>query len=119
MTSALRLALQAELLHAAGARAAGEPARAFHHLERAHILSQRHTWWHVRVHWQMLTLGWSQRDWREVRGQLVRLPAALLFSRIWIPLGNTGGAGVRATQPMPVPHDLKVPLGLAREDPPG
>lgn len=112
MTPSLRAALHVELDRAAAARAAGEAALAFRHLERAHILSQRHTLWHVRVHWRMLRLGWSRRDWREVRGQMLRIPAALLFSRIWIPLGNTGGADVSPTRPMPVPEDLRGPLGL-------
>jgi hypothetical protein len=33
--------------------------------------------------------------------------AAALFSRIWVPEGNTGGANVSAIQPMPIPADLR------------
>jgi hypothetical protein len=44
-------------------------------------------------------------------GQMLRLPAALLFSRLWVPLGNTGGANVNAMQPMPLPDDLRAVLG--------
>ena len=54
--------------------------------------------------------GWQARDWREVAGQLPRL-AALLFSRIWVPLGNTGRARVSAFRPMPLSEELKRLLG--------
>jgi hypothetical protein len=30
-----------------------------------------------------------------------------LFSRIWVPAGNTGGANVSALRRMPVPPDLE------------
>jgi Protein of unknown function (DUF3703) len=33
--------------------------------------------------------------------------AALIFSKLWVPLGNTGGANVSALKPMPIPDDLK------------
>ena len=51
------------------------------------------------------------RDWREVAGQLPRILAALLFSRVWGPLGNTGRARVSAFQPMPLSDELKRLLG--------
>ena len=76
-------------------------------LERAHILSQRMPLRHAESHWLMLRAGWQVRDWREVSGQLPRILAALLFSRIWVPLGNTGRARVSAFQPMPLSDDLK------------
>lgn len=92
---------------ASAATARGDAGAAFHHLERAHILSQRHTGQHVRVHWLMLRLGASERDWREVLGQSSRIVAAAVFSRIWVPIGNTGRANVSAMKPMPVPDDLR------------
>jgi hypothetical protein len=55
----------------------------------------------------MLRIGWRRRDAREVTGQLARLLAAALFSRIWVPVGNTGGANVSAMRPMAVPDDLQ------------
>lgn len=91
---------------ARAARQRGELDVAFQHLERAHILGQRSTLRHVRSHLGMLAIGWQRRDAREVRGQLARIIAALLFSRIWVPLGNTGGANVSPLQPMPLPADL-------------
>jgi hypothetical protein len=81
-------------------------AAAFRHFERAHVLSQRRTWDHLRSHAWMWRAGWRRRDAREIAGQTLRLIAALLFSRIWVPEGNTGGADVSAFRPMPVPEDL-------------
>lgn len=79
----------------------------FAHLERAHVLSQRHTARHFYVHWRMLVAGLHQFDLREVAGQLPRMLASLLFSRIWVPAGNTGRARVSAFRPMPIPDDLR------------
>jgi hypothetical protein len=95
---------------AQAARRQGDFDLAFHHLERAHILGQRHTRLHVKSHLGMLLVGWQRHDGREIVGQLMRIVAAALFSRIWVPIGNTGGANVSATQPMPVPPDLQATL---------
>lgn len=78
----------------------------FAHLERAHVLAQRRTLRHTYVHWLMLRAGLSQSDYREVVGQVPRMIASVLFSRIWIPIGNTGRARVSAFKPMQVPEDL-------------
>lgn len=110
MNAELRNAYRHEHASADAAIARGELDGAFAHLERAHILSQRFTWLHVRSHLGMLRIGWQRADWREILGQLARIPAALLFSRIWVPIGNTGGANVSATRPMPVPDDLRALL---------
>jgi len=87
---------------------------AMHHLERAHILGQRYTLSHVHTHWWMLRVGLARTDAQEIVGQVLRLVAALAFSRIWVPIGNTGGANVSALKPMPVPEDLKPLLEEAR-----
>lgn len=110
MNAILRAAYLSELAEAAVATIRGDAAAAFSRLERAHILSQRHTVSHVYVHWRMFRLGMTVRDAREVSGQITRMIAAALFSRIWIPEGNTGRAHVSALQPMPVPEDLRVLL---------
>lgn len=110
MIGPIQTALVAELAAAESARAGGDSERSFHHLARAHILSQRFTWQHVRVHWLMLKLGASLRDWHEVLGQITRMFAAALFSRIWVPIGNTGRANVSAMKPMPMPEDLRAVL---------
>ena len=44
-------------------------------------------------------------------GQLLRILAAAFFSRIWVPIGNTGGANVPAMKPMHIPADLRAILG--------
>lgn len=110
MPPRLEAAFTLEMALADQARRVGDLDRAFAHLERAHILSQRWTLAHVRSHLGMLGIGWMRRDWREIAGQLARIPAALVFSRIWIPVGNTGGANVSATRPMPIPDDLRAVL---------
>jgi hypothetical protein len=58
----------------------------------------------------MLKLGASMGDFREVFGQLSRILAASVFSRIWVPIGNTGRANVSAMKPMPIPDDLRILL---------
>lgn len=110
MSPALRAAIESEWAQARSAVAQSELDRAFTHLERAHVLSQRATLMHVRTHLAMLALGWRRRDPREVFGQLSRTLAAALFSRIWVPAGNTGGAKVSAFKSMPVPEDLALLL---------
>ncbi len=110
MTPTLRAAFAREMQRAADAARDGDLASAFHHLERAHILGQRHTVPHLRSHMAMLRIGWRRRDGRELAGQLTRLLAAALFSRLWVPIGNTGGANVSALAPMPIPEDLRALL---------
>ena len=107
MTPQARAAYDEELRLAGAAEAAGDLDAAFAHLERAHILGQRRAFAHARTHLRMLRIGLRRRDAREVIGQLLRRPAALTKSRIWVPVGNTGGANVPALRPMPVPDDLK------------
>ena len=106
MTPSLRIAIRSEWDLSSSSAVAGDLATAFSHLERAHILSQRLTGMHMRTHLLMLAIGWRRRDAREILGQLSRTVAAACFSRIWVPLGNTGGANVSALKPMPLPPDL-------------
>jgi hypothetical protein len=80
---------------------------AFHHLERAHVLAQCMTGRHTFIHWRMLVAGLRCGDMREVVGQLPRIVASLLFSRLWVPRGNNGRARVSAFKPIPVPGDLR------------
>ena len=79
----------------------------FIHLERAHILGQKYIWPHVISHWWMLKIGYKHRSFREVFGQTTRIIASILFSRIWVPLGNTGGTNISAFKRMTIPEDLK------------
>ena len=82
-------------------------SQSFYHLERAHILGQRTTLKHAYAHWLMFRAGLQQRDLKEILGQVPRMLASLLFSRIWVPLGNTGRSRVPAMKAMPVPNDLR------------
>lgn len=113
MDTRLSAAFESELLQAVRAEDLGDAAAAWRHLERAHILSQRHTAAHVRAHLRMLGWGWRRRDAREIAGQVTRVVAAALFSRLWVPVGNTGGARVSALRSMPVPDDLQALLDEA------
>lgn len=79
----------------------------FTRLERAHALAQRSTARHCHVHWLMLVAGWRRHDYREVAGQIPRILASTLFSRVWVPIGNTGRARISAFKPMPIPVDLR------------
>jgi hypothetical protein len=55
----------------------------------------------------MLKYAVVLRSPQEVLGQLARILAAALLSRIWVPVGNTGRANVSAMRPMPIPDDLQ------------
>ena len=110
MNSVIRDAFEREWSLAGAARDAGDLDAAFHNLERAHILGQRSARLHVRSHIGMLGIAWRRRDAREFAGQLTRIVAAAVFSRLWVPVGNTGGANVSAMRPMPVPPDLQAIL---------
>mgnify|MGYP003407319255 FL=1 len=114
MGQVIREAFDREWRNSRAARDAGDFNAAFQHLERAHILGQRSTRLHVRSHIGMLGIAWRRRDAREITGQLTRIVAAALFSRLWVPVGNTGGANVSATRPMPVPSDLQAILDTDR-----
>ena len=80
---------------------------AFRHLERAHVLAQRVTGRHTFIHWRMLVAGLRRGDLCEAVGQLPRIVASILFSRLWVPRGNSGRSRVSAFKPMPVPADLQ------------
>lgn len=110
--AALIAALRDRLGRAEALEQNTEHDAAFALLEEAHVLSQRLTLWHCRVHLRMWRNGWTRRDWREVFGQSIRLPAAALFSQLWVPRGNTGGARVGALKPMPIPDHLRALLDI-------
>ncbi len=89
-------------------RTAGDIASAWRSLERAHVASQLFVGLHIANHQAMLGFAVAQRDWREVRGQILRLalaPIGALTGRI--PLGNTGRSNVSVFQTMAIPDDLR------------
>lgn len=104
----LQTAWFTELSAARAARGTDDPSTEWWHLERSHILSQPMAWPHVRTHAAMLRYGLRRRDGREIAGQLLRLLVAgpgTLTGRY--PVGNTGGANVRAMAVMSIPGDLR------------
>jgi hypothetical protein len=108
MKTGVKAAFASEMADARSAEAAGDLALAKHHLERAHILGQRWYAAHVQTHYRMLRLALKQSDTKEARGQFVRLIGAGPFHIAgWVPVGNTGGADVSPTLPMPIPSDLQ------------
>ncbi len=73
----------------------GNLKKAWHHLERAHIIGQRYPFAHTTVHWKMLQFGISIKSTKEVIGQLPRLLVGGVKSFVGkIPVGNPGGANV-------------------------
>ena len=76
-------------------------------LAHAHIVGQKNTFAHTYSHFLMLRVGLRKRDFKEIFGQSTRILAALLFSRIWVPKGNTGWSDVSPFKAMPLPEELK------------
>lgn len=104
----LRAAFEAEMDAARSARRSGDLDRAFHHLERAHILGQQFVRPHVRSHLAMLRIGVLRRDAREIAGQLLRVPAAVVASALGVPPGgNPGGANVGFFEEREIPAELR------------
>ncbi len=86
------------------ARASDDP---WPSLERAHVVSQPWAWPHTRVHFVMLRLALTQRDRRELVGQILRLAVAGPGSLTGkYPPGNTGRVTMRLTETAPLPADL-------------
>jgi hypothetical protein len=89
-------------------RTAGDIASAWHALERAHVVSRLFLGLHIANHRAMLGFAVAQRDWREVRGQILRLalaPIGTITGRI--PLGNTGRSKLSVFQTLAIPDDLR------------
>ncbi len=86
----------------------GHLQEAWRHLERAHILGQSYPFQHSEVHWLMLKFGFFIKDWKEIRGQILRLfVGGVKFFVGMVPVGNTGGANVPPLLPMEIPDDLQ------------
>lgn len=79
----------------------------FRHLERAHVLGQRHVIPHTINHWWMLKVGFRTRDPKEIFGQVIRVLGGGIGSLVGrVPIGNTGGANVGVFTPMPIAPDI-------------
>ena len=108
-TRARMSAFLAEEYRAASlAKNSGRLDRAWHHLERAHIVAQTLLWPHCQSHLKMLGLALRQRDWREASGQIARLALAPLGNLTGrLPIGNTGRSDVSVFARMGIPTDLR------------
>ncbi|TNE63695.1 MAG: DUF3703 domain-containing protein [Alphaproteobacteria bacterium] len=102
----LKKAFREEMAQAKSFYHTGHYRDSFRHLERAHILGQRHFAPHLQTHWWMLKVGYRTRDMRELLGQFLRLAGCLGSLIGKVPLGNTGGANVSPVKSMPIPQDL-------------
>lgn len=115
MNTRLRQAIDQAFVEARAAMESGDIPVAYRWLERAHVLTQRMPFAHAKAHWWMLRVGWLDRDWREVTGQVPRILAALAFSRVWVPVGNTGRARVSAFRVMGVEGEVEALLRVGLE----
>jgi hypothetical protein len=100
-----------EMAAYAQSRKRGDVATAWRALERAHIMSQPYLGLHVTNHWTMLTFAISERDMKEVLGQIFRLalaPLGAISGRI--PTGNTGRSNIGAFVPMDIPEDIRAKM---------
>ena len=116
-TKNLKPHVDAELVFAAHARAEGRPDVEFTHLENAHVIGQKSTRLHVKVHCLMLLWAIRNRHSREFFGQLPRIVGAATKTAIgWVPDGNTGGANVSPFKSMPIKDEHADIIERARKD---
>ena len=107
--------VESELANALQARSAGDTWQEFFHLERAHVIGQESTYWHVKVHCLMLLWALRNRSMREVLGQLFRIAGAATKTAFGlVPQGNTGGANASPFRKMPIAPDVEALIQQAR-----
>ncbi len=86
----------------------GQYEQAFTHFERAHVLGQFYVLPHVRTHIWMFFIGLRTGNFKEIKGQLIRIPLGMIGSALGkVPKGNTGGANIELSKTMPIPDDLQ------------
>jgi hypothetical protein len=111
MKEKLRRSFDAEMTAAMHCHAKGELANAIRHLERAHVLGQRHVLPHVRTHYWMLRLGCERASGAgvlvEAWGQFWRIVLGAVGSALGIvPSGNTGATNVGMFKKLPIDPEL-------------
>lgn len=115
LTDRIRPQVDAEIRLATDAEARGQFDTAMRHLERAHVLGQRSTRHHVRVHWLMLLMSIRNHWTAEAAGQAWRIVAAAIFTPLGLlPKGNPGTARVSGLRPAAIAQDLQSLIDLAR-----
>src|SRR5690554_7960824 len=68
--------IEVELASAKRAKSAGDAQQEFAYLERAHVIGQESTYWHVKVHVLMLMWAIRNRSIQEAFGQVFRIVGA-------------------------------------------
>ena len=110
--------VKSELASAVQARLAGDVQLELIHLERAHVIGQESTQWHVNVHLLMLLWAVRNHSVREFLGQLLRTVGAATKTAFGlVPQGNTGGANVSPFKKMPIASDLAAFIQQAKTGP--
>jgi len=108
MNSELRQAFNAEMKTSMDLYEKGELAKAFQHLEVAHVLGQQYIAPHVRTHYWMLKIGLKRRSLQEIWGQLIRIGLGAMGSAVGIvPVGNTGGTNMSMFKRLPVDPNIQ------------
>jgi hypothetical protein len=104
-----------ELARSRRAERRGDQISAFRHLENAHVLGQMSTYWHTVSHYKMLCFGVKHHDWREIRGQILRIIGALSKTALkLVPAGNTGGSNISPFKVLSVDPALQKLIDSAR-----
>jgi hypothetical protein len=80
---------------------------AFYHFENAHILGQKHIVRHTISHYWMFFLGVKSKNSNEIIGQFAKIIASLLFTLIWIPVGNTVGKNISPIKSLSIRKELQ------------
>lgn len=109
--------VESELEDAKLVKVAGNAQQEFTHLERAHVLGQESTYWHVKVH--VLMLAWAIRNHsvQEVLGQVFRVAGAATKTVFGlVPKGNTGGSNVSPFKRMPIEPELAMLIQKAKSN---
>ncbi|VEL98234.1 uncharacterized protein DUF3703 [Alteromonas sp. 76-1] len=108
--------VQQKLNAANAAREQGDLKAEFKHLEDAHVIGQRSTYFHTLVHLRMLVFALRYRILNEIIGQVIRILGAMTKTAFgFLPTGNTGGSNVRAFQPMPISKENETILAMINE----
>ena len=81
-------------------------------LQRAHMLSQQEAIAHTTTRWHMLSLAWKQRDFKEIRGQviptLLAFPLTLFVGKFRTQRG--GKANTQSADQPSIPDDIRQPI---------
>lgn len=114
-TPTRRASVDSLIRTARAAEARGQFSSALGLLEQAHVLGQRSTALHVRVHLQMFGLAWRNGWAGEALGQGWRVLAAALATPFGlVPAGNPGSTRVSGFRRQPVAPALQRLLDATR-----